>query len=105
VKDHWPIALTHVPYTLYVPLEDDDVYVHADSASPKLVALQGHGIGDGCRLLLHISGNIPALNSQFFEAHWYLADGDISSEPFGEVAVDYDRPSKRWTGWPSFDEA
>jgi hypothetical protein len=69
----------------------------------KLVAIQGNGVGERCRLLLHVSGNIPDLNAPFIEAHWYEADADISTDPYGEIEVDYEAPSHRWQGWVTFD--
>ena len=101
-KASWPIALRHVPYTLYVPLRDDDVYKHPESETLQLVGIQGHALGEQCDLLLQISGSVPELNQQFFEAHWFEAPSAVSNDPYGEIDVDHDQPSLAWKGWDKF---
>jgi hypothetical protein len=101
-KKEWPIALTHVPYTVLIPLLPEDVVEDRTSGMVELVAIQGNGPAAQSRLLLHISGNIPALNAPFFEGHWFETDSAVSQDPFGEIEVDYDLPGPRWEGWPEF---
>jgi hypothetical protein len=101
-KETWPVALTHVPYTLIMPLQDADVSQHPDNGL-KLIAAQGKRVGALSKLVLQIAGYLPALNAPFIETHWFTLNADISSEKYGDVDVDYDKPYKSWTGWGEFE--
>jgi len=104
-KQHWPLALPHVPYSVPVPLQTGDL----DPQTGALVKVLGRAIPDGCNLLLTSHGRIPELGTEFIETHWYDTKSHILAGDYGEVIVDYPRNlktwkgSRGWTGWDDFD--
>jgi hypothetical protein len=111
-KDRWPVALTHVPYTLYSPLRSEDV--REEAGSTRLVSIEADGqtfpLDEGCDIVVVVAGSMPELGADFVESHWFRADQDLSVKPFGEITVDYPddrktwRSSRRWDNWHQFDE-
>jgi hypothetical protein len=112
-KEHWPVALTHVPYTLYSPLRREDIDGEGEDALLVRVADENgneHELDEGCDILLIVTGNVPELGTDLIESHWFRADTDISDAGFGEIAVDYPddrktwKASRKWKDWSQFDE-
>jgi hypothetical protein len=108
-KDQWPVALPHVPYTLYSPIRAADL----DPTGQKLEQVRAAGdsesqkLAPGCDLLLIATGKHPELGSEFVESHWFQAD-DLSDGRFGEIEVDSsDRKtwlrSESWRNWENFE--
>lgn len=115
-KDHWPVALTHVPYTLYSPLWNSNL--QWTGSEVRLVSIRDesgekeHELKKGCDILLTVTGSIPELGTDLVESHWFGADKDLSPNPFGEIdAVDYPpdrrtwKRSRKWKNWKDFDES
>lgn len=112
-KEHWPVALTHVPYTLYSPLRRHHVEGEGGDALVVRVADENgreYELDEGCDILLLISGVVPELGTDMIESHWFRTDTDVSDAGFGEIAVNYPdnrktwRGSRKWKDWSRFDE-
>lgn len=112
-KADWPVALTHVPYTVYSPLRETDIEErHGGLALRRIRALDGSNqrLTEGCDIVLIVSGRVPELGTDFIESHWFRADQDLGTGAFGEVAVTYPpdrktwKESRKWDGWDRFDE-
>jgi hypothetical protein len=110
LKDHWPIGLSHVPYTLYCPLRESDL----DDEGRRLTRVFAQGrdykLADGCDILMIVTGRVPELGTEVVESHWFSADTDLS-DGFGEIKnVSYPpdkrtwKVSKRWDNWLKFDD-
>jgi hypothetical protein len=111
-KDHWPISLPHIPYTLYAPVRDRDLARTADGGVRLCTVLAGgreFEVADGCDILVIATGRVPELGTELVESHWFRADEELSTEQFAEISVDYpgDRKtwkvSRRWRNWGMFD--
>lgn len=112
-KDHWPVALTHVPYTLYSPLRREHVEGEgADALVVRIADENGHEweLDEGCDILLLITGIVPELGTDMIESHWFRTDTDVSDAGFGEIAVNYPdnrktwKGSRKWKDWSQWDE-
>lgn len=99
----WPLAETHVPYTLWVALRDGDVDV-GDDGEPALVAVQGCPARADVSLILRISGEVPELGTSLVETHRVFVFEQLSLEPWNGVEVLYDGNGPRWKGWRGFDD-
>ncbi|MDQ5894771.1 MAG: hypothetical protein QG596_1032 [Actinomycetota bacterium] len=95
----WPIADTHVPFTLYLPLDDDDL-----DASKRLVSIQGHRLESCANLVVHIRGAAPQLASEFNESHLLEIPVGLTPSDFYDVDVLYDGRGVDWNGWDQFEE-
>lgn len=112
VKDHWPIALPHVPYTLYASLRAQDLEQTADGVRLRTVLDEEERefeVAEGCDILLIVTGRVPELGTELVESHWFRADEDLGAGPFGEISVYYPKDrrtwkvSRHWHGWDKFD--
>jgi hypothetical protein len=112
-KEHWPVALTHVPYTLYTPLQRHHIEGEGHDALVVRVPDENgndHELDEGCDILLIVTGNVPELGTDMIESHWFRTDTDVSDAPFGEIAVNYPdnrktwKGSRKWKDWSQFDE-
>jgi hypothetical protein len=110
-KAHWPVALTHIPYTLYSPLKSGDIVWERNT--PRLVRVRDtrdvpHDLTKGCDILLTVSGSVPELGTDLRESHWFRGI-DLTVGPFGEVEPNYPpdlrtwKVSRSWPGWDGFD--
>jgi hypothetical protein len=99
----WPVALNGVPYTLIIPLEEDDVSA-AESQARTVVAVQGTPIGPEDVLIVLIAGRVPDLSSEFTEAHDFTVQEVVSDRPYGGIEVAYGERPRSWPGWSEFDE-
>jgi len=116
-RDHWPIAIPYVPYTVNLPLKASDI-VHT-GGRPQLRAIQGKTIkvdpaaGGTAFLVLIIRAKTPELGHEIVETHWYEMSGEQRKYEFGkftEIGVRAgdlpksagDKP-KKWTGWDRFE--
>jgi hypothetical protein len=97
----YAIAYSHVPYTLSVPIADDDWDADHDG---ELARLQGFPLGSAPVLIVLISGQIPELSSDFTESHEYPLRERLSRRQYAGLAVDFGRPATEWAGWEDFDE-
>ncbi|HNC14597.1 MAG TPA: hypothetical protein PLV77_01725 [Solirubrobacterales bacterium] len=94
----WPIADTHVPYTLYLPVDDGDL-----DANEHLISLQGHDLETCESAIIHIRGASPQLASEVNETHTLKVPLDLSPADFGGVQVLYDGRGPDWVGWDEFE--
>jgi hypothetical protein len=97
----WPMADRPVPYTLFVPLDRDDVV--KDGEAQRMVTVQGQAINDRDRLVVHVSGSTPDVGEVFTERHAFDLPGAISDEPYGPIRLEYGGNPKTWDGWERFD--
>jgi hypothetical protein len=102
-KEHWPISTPFVPYTLYVPLSAGDSFEERRRRGSAIALDPEPPHGRRMQAAAAISGSVPQMNSQFFEAHWYDAERCLNVQPYGEVAVDYEKRARRWGNWKAFE--
>jgi hypothetical protein len=112
-KEHWPVALTHVPYTLYTPLRANQIEGQGENVRLVRIADENgdeRELSEGCDILLIVTGNVPELGTDLIESHWFHADKDLSDAGFGEIDVSYPpdrktwKASRKWQDWSQFDE-
>ncbi|MCA1698738.1 MAG: hypothetical protein LC790_07520, partial [Actinobacteria bacterium] len=90
----WPIAKPHVPYTLRLKLDSDDV-----SSSGELKKLHGSEVGEGSRILVQIRGNAPQLGTEFVETRSFaVADTKVAAE-HTDVTVNWEQIGKGSGYW------
>jgi hypothetical protein len=110
-KAHWPVALTHIPYTLYTPLKAGDIEWAGNT--PRLARVKDlggteHDLTKGCDILLTVTGSIPELGTDLIESHWFRGV-ELTVGRFGEISPDYPpdlktwKVSGSWPGWTNFD--
>lgn len=95
----WPIANTHVPFTIYVLLDDDDV-----NADRELVGIQCAKVVPDSTLIVHVRGTAPQLGSDLSEFHRVPVPEDLEPGDFHGVEVLYDGKAGSWEGWENFEE-
>lgn len=94
----WPIADTHVPFTIYVPLEPCDL-----DPDRGLVSVQGHSLENCVNMVIHIRGAAPQLASEINESHVLEVIEGLKPANFPEVNVLYDGRGPDWQGWDRFE--
>lgn len=99
----WPLGEKHVPHTLRIKLEDDEVDVDADGKL-KLTKICGHSVKDGDRLIVQITGTTPDLGTTFVESHTFDLLGSVSTDPFTGITVEDGVKSRKWKNFRKFDE-
>lgn len=97
-KSEWPISQSGVPFTLRIPLEDDDY----DFESRRLKSIQRHALEEKWRLAVLVSALVPDLGTTSTEVYW-IKSTDISLGAFTEIDVDYDTDPIEWKGWQGFE--
>lgn len=99
----WPLAALHIPFTIYIPLNDNDIY-ELDQTK-RLLSIQGHKFGEELNLLILVSGTTPELGTEFIEHYWYVIPAQSHWGKFQDIAVDYsgNTPPHHWVGWKDFD--
>lgn len=103
-KIKWPISLTHVPYSVFMELKDDDVVIDDSGQPVRLQSIQGIDISHAKHLVLIVHGWTPQLGVDFVETHWYTLPVDVEFGRFKEIHVIYNGvPSKKWKGWKEFN--
>ncbi len=95
----WPIADTHIPFTIYMPLREGDL-----SRDKRLVSVQGHALDNCANMVIHIRGAAPQLASEFNESHLIAVPTDLKPANFVDVDVLYDGRGVEWAGWDQFEE-
>ena len=103
-KPNWPIAKSHVPYALSVPLDEGDVSKD-EKGRPVLVQIQGQALQSQNELLVLVHAMVPEMGGDFVEEHWYRIPKDVAFGRYHEISVDYDRPSRSWRGWRAFEKS
>lgn len=109
-KGIWPVARPHVPYTLRLKLESEDVQ------GSDLKKLHGTPITPESRILVQIRGSTPQLGTDFVETHAFRLPEDVDSAAYGRVRVDWPavragnsywwtRKSADWPGFKTFEES
>lgn len=98
----FPYCRTHMPHTLQLQLEPDDVTVQADG-SLVLNSVQGYDIGEQDRLIVLIQGRMPELGTDFIETHEYQTRTAVAPEPFGQIEPNLRQLASKWKGWEGFE--
>lgn len=104
----WPYAMTHMPFTLKIPLDPGDV-VHRRRrllapSRVRLVRVQGHRLRspEDC-LTVIVRGDVPQIGRGFVEKHDYLLAKDLQVGDYAHIHPRLGRASRRWEGWRDFD--
>lgn len=95
----WPVANTHVPFTIYLPLDDDDV-----STEGELLGVQSTEMVAGSTLIIHVRGTAPQLGTDLSEVHYVSIPVDLKPGDFHDIDVLYDGNGPKWSGWDKFEE-
>ena len=99
----WPVAITHTPYTLYIPLMDSDIGER--NGIKRLYCIQGHGFENELILTILVTAKAPELGSEIIESFSYSVSRDIEWKKFDDIIVDFRQlnNAKSWKGWDTFD--
>ena len=98
-NNSWKLAVTHVPFTIYIPLEESDF----NYETKEISHIQGKDFTD-CTLLVSLNGKCPDLNSEFQQFHNYKIPNDLDWSRFNDIdSKDYSMKSVNWDGWSDFD--
>ena len=100
----WPIALTHVPFTIQIPLDENDILQKNKKKQEYLTSVQKNRLGTENRILVIVKGCIPDLGTDFIETYWYSVMDDFKFGKYYDIDVDNNIHSKKWNGWINFDK-
>lgn len=121
-RSRWPIAIPFVPYTINIPLHEDDV--RENGGKKELFAIQGRPIAPTPNangemptghafLVLIIHAKTPELSGEIIETRWFdlsREKHDFEFERFEEIKVIAGTKPKaagkhpeKWQGWKNFE--
>lgn len=104
----WPYALTHMPFTLRIPLESGDTRRRSPwfpaRSRLRLVAVQGHRLRseDDC-LAIIVRGDLPQIGRSFVEKHDYGLPSQVDARDYTHIHPQMKDSSRHWRGWDGFD--
>lgn len=98
---NWPMADQHVPYTLFVCLDDADVVT--EDGHLKLRSIGGREVDPRDRLVIHVLGTMPDVGENFVEREAFDLSSAVTDEDYGGIQLLYGGDSKTWGGWDGFD--
>lgn len=113
-REHWPIAIPFVPYTVKITLQDNDV--DESGSRPRLVSIHGvplRPVSGHTFFVLSLTAQAPEFGSTISETHWFnlsAKNPDYAFSPFEDIHVIPGSVAKRaggnprsWKGWSRFE--
>ncbi len=101
-KEEWPLAHTHIPYTIFIPLLDGDI---ERAEEPRLRAIRGLPFSPLDFVMVTLTATAPELGSEIAETHVFELSDTLSFEAPHPITPDPARSSSEWEGWEHFDES